>query len=86
MLIHQIARKHLSKAVYCKGGDGGAGAQASATKKGIELQREMWQTNMQNLARAINSSGSKLGSQSVLRFRPVQAISQPGQISEPQRR
>ncbi|USR61628.1 DNA transfer protein [Lelliottia amnigena] len=50
MLIHQIARKHLSKAVYCKGGDGGAGAQASATKKGIELQREMWQTNMQNLA------------------------------------
>lgn len=50
MLIHQIAHKHLSKAVYCKGGDGGAGAQASATKKGIELQREMWQTNMQNLA------------------------------------
>jgi len=50
MLIHQIAHKHLSKAVYQKGGDGGAGAQADATKKGVELQREMWQTNMQNLA------------------------------------
>lgn len=50
MLIHQIANKHLNKAVYQKGGDGGAGAQADATKKGVELQREMWQTNMQNLA------------------------------------
>ena len=52
MLIFQIANKHLSKAVYCKGGsDGGSKAQARATEKGIELQREMWQTNMQNLAR-----------------------------------
>lgn len=50
MLIHHIANKHLNKAVYQKGGDNGAGAQADATKKGIELQREMWQTNMQNLA------------------------------------
>ncbi|HAT1684524.1 TPA: DNA transfer protein [Klebsiella oxytoca] len=50
MLIHQIANKHLSKAVYCKGGDGGAGAQANATKQATALQREMWQTNMQNLA------------------------------------
>lgn len=51
MLIHQIANKHLNKSVYLKGGgDNGAGAQADATKKGIELQREMWQTNMQNLA------------------------------------
>lgn len=50
MLIIQIANKHLNKAVYQKGGDGGAGAQADATKKGVELQREMWQTNMQNLA------------------------------------
>lgn len=51
MLIHKIANKHLNKAVYLKGGgDNGAGAQADATKKGIELQREMWQTNMQNLA------------------------------------
>lgn len=50
MIIHQIANKHLSKAVYQKGGDGGAGAQAKVTQKGIDLQREMWQTNMQNLA------------------------------------
>lgn len=50
MLIHQIAHKHLDKAVYQKGGDNGAGAQADATKKGIELQRDIWQTNMQNLA------------------------------------
>lgn len=50
MLIHQIANKHLGRAVYCKGGDGGAGAQAKATQKGIDLQREMWQTNMQNLS------------------------------------
>lgn len=51
MLIFQIANKHLSKAVYCKGGsDSGAKEQARATEKGIELQREMWQTNMQNLA------------------------------------
>ncbi|ELC92001.1 TPA: DNA transfer protein [Escherichia coli] len=51
MLIFQIANKHISKAVYCKGGsDGGSKAQARATEKGIELQREMWQTNMQNLA------------------------------------
>lgn len=53
MLIHQIANKHLNRAVYCKGGggsDAGAKAQAKATQKGIDLQREMWQTNMQNLA------------------------------------
>ncbi len=51
MLIHQIANKHLSRAVYCKGGsDGGAKAQAKATQQGIDLQRQMWQTNMQNLA------------------------------------
>ncbi|EMF9804937.1 DNA transfer protein [Citrobacter portucalensis] len=51
MLIHQIANKHLNKAVYCKGGgDGGSKAQAKATQQGIDLQREMWQTNMQNLA------------------------------------
>lgn len=50
MIIHHIANKHLNKAVYCKGGDGGAGAQAKATQKGIDLQRQMWQTNMQNLA------------------------------------
>lgn len=52
MLIFHIANKHLSNAVYCGGGggDGGSKAQARATEKGIELQREMWQTNMQNLA------------------------------------
>ncbi|HHR5234942.1 TPA: DNA transfer protein [Escherichia coli] len=51
MIIHHIANKHLNNAVYCKGGsDGGSKAQARATEKGIELQREMWQTNMQNLA------------------------------------
>lgn len=51
MLIHQIANKHLNKAVYCKGGgDGGSKAQAQATQNGIDLQREMWQTNLQNLA------------------------------------
>lgn len=54
MLIHQIANKHLNMAVYCKGGggssDAGAKAQAKATQQGIDLQREMWQTNMQNLA------------------------------------
>ncbi len=48
MLIHQIANKHLNKAVYCKGGgDGGA---ADATKKATQLQREQWQTTMSNLA------------------------------------
>ncbi len=51
MLIHQIANKHLNAVVYCKGGgDGGSKAQAQATQNGIDLQREMWQTNMQNLA------------------------------------
>lgn len=54
MIIHHIANKHLNNAVYCKGGgggsDAGAKAQAKATQQGIDLQREMWQTNMQNLA------------------------------------
>lgn len=56
MLIHQIANKHLNRAVYCKGGGGGGNsnaglkAQANATQKGIDLQRQMWQTNMKNLA------------------------------------
>ncbi|HGW4305868.1 TPA: DNA transfer protein [Klebsiella pneumoniae] len=52
MLIHQIANKHLNRVVYLKGGssDGGAKAQADATKQATALQREMWQTNMQNLA------------------------------------
>lgn len=54
MLIHQIANKHLNRAVYCKGGGGsnnnaGMKAQAKATQNGIDLQREMWQTNFKNL-------------------------------------
>ena len=50
MLIFQLMNKVRDSAVPCKGGDSGAGAQADATNRGIDLQREMWQTNMQNLA------------------------------------
>ncbi|MGQ5792144.1 DNA transfer protein [Serratia sp. IR-2025] len=50
MLIFQLMNKVRDRAVYCKGGDGGAGASADATRQATELQREMWQTNMQNLA------------------------------------
>lgn len=50
MLIFQLINKVRDRAVPCKGGDSGAGAQADATNRGIDLQREMWQTNMQNLA------------------------------------
>lgn len=50
MLIFQLMNKVRDRAVYCKGGDGGAGAQADATRQATALQREMWQTNMQNLA------------------------------------
>ena len=51
MLIHQISNKHLNHVVYCKGGgDGGAKAQAQATQQATDLQRQMWQTNMNNLA------------------------------------
>jgi len=53
MLIHQIANKHLSRAVYCKGGggsDAGAKAQAKAMQQGVDLQRDQWQTNMKNLS------------------------------------
>ena len=49
MLIHQIANKHLNRAVYCKGGGGDGGA-ADATKQATQLQREQWQTTMSNLA------------------------------------
>lgn len=35
---------------YCKGGDGGAGAQADATRQATALQREQWETVMKNLA------------------------------------
>lgn len=50
MLIFQLMNKVRDNAMPCKGGDSGAGAQADATNRGIDLQREMWQTNMQNLA------------------------------------
>ncbi|WP_129544324.1 DNA transfer protein [Serratia sp. 1D1416] len=50
MLIFQLMNKVRDRAVLCKGGDNGAGASADATKQATALQREMWQTNMQNLA------------------------------------
>lgn len=50
MLIFQLMNKVRDQAVYCKGGDNGAGAQADATRQATELQRQMWQTNMDNLA------------------------------------
>lgn len=53
MLILQIASKHLEGRLYLKGGkggDGGASAQAKATNKATDLQREQWQTVMNNLA------------------------------------
>lgn len=51
MLIFQIANKHLSRAVYAKGGgDGGASkAQAKTQQQAIDLQRQQWNTVMNNL-------------------------------------
>ncbi|EQB2092390.1 DNA transfer protein, partial [Escherichia coli] len=50
MLITHIAHKHLNRAVYEKGGDGGASkAQAKAQQQAIDLQREQWNTVMNNL-------------------------------------
>ncbi|MEY7151305.1 DNA transfer protein [Enterobacter cloacae] len=51
-LTESFKNKLLPMNGYMKGGssDGGAKEQAKATQKGIDLQREMWQTNMQNLA------------------------------------
>ncbi|EOB9989548.1 DNA transfer protein [Cronobacter sakazakii] len=53
MLIFQLASKHLKNRLYLKGGkggDGGASAQAKAINKQTALQREQWQTVMNNLA------------------------------------
>ncbi|EOU1295292.1 DNA transfer protein [Cronobacter sakazakii] len=53
MLIFQLASKHLENRLYLKGGkggDGGASAQAKAINKQTDLQREQWQTVMNNLA------------------------------------
>mgnify|MGYP001541966079 CR=1 FL=1 len=50
MLITHIAHKHLNRAVYEKGGDGGASkAQAKAQQQAIDLQREQLNTVMNNL-------------------------------------
>lgn len=51
-LTESFKHKLLPMSGYMKGGssDGGAKEQAKATQMGIDLQREMWQTNMQNLA------------------------------------
>ncbi len=49
LLTEQFKNKLDPMHGYMKGGDSGAGAQADATNRGIDLQREMWQTNMQNL-------------------------------------
>ncbi|HAT2215893.1 TPA: DNA transfer protein [Citrobacter freundii] len=50
MLIIQIANKHLNRTVYEKGGDGGASkAQAQAQQQAIDLQRDQWNTVMNNL-------------------------------------
>ena len=50
MLITHIAHKYLNRAVYEKGGDGGASkAQAKAQQQAIDLQREQWNTVMNNL-------------------------------------
>ncbi|EJD6705515.1 DNA transfer protein [Serratia marcescens] len=50
MLIFQLMNKVRDRAVCYKGGDNGAGAAADANREATALQREMWQTNMQNLA------------------------------------
>lgn len=50
VISESFKNKMLPMSGHMKGGDGGAGAQAKATQKGIDLQRQMWQTNMQNLA------------------------------------
>ncbi|CAI1024552.1 DNA transfer protein [Serratia ficaria] len=50
MTIFQLMNKVRDRAVLCKGGDSGAGASAEAQREATALQREVWQTNMQNLA------------------------------------
>lgn len=51
-LTEKFRNKLLPMNGYMKGGssDGGAKAQAKATQQGIDLQRQMWETNMNNLA------------------------------------
>lgn len=51
MIIFQLMNKVRAQAVYSKGGgDNGSGAQADATREATALQREQWQTVMNNLA------------------------------------
>ncbi|WP_318585829.1 DNA transfer protein, partial [Enterobacter kobei] len=54
MLIFQLASKHLENRLYLKGGkgggDNGSKAQADALNKSTELQRDQWNTIMNNLA------------------------------------
>lgn len=50
-ISEQFKNKTIPMNGYLKGGgDGGAGAQADATNKATELQRQIWQTNMGNLS------------------------------------
>lgn len=50
MLIFQISNKYLNNAVLAKGGDGGASkAQAKTQQQAIDLQRQQWNTVMNNL-------------------------------------
>lgn len=57
MLIFQIANKHLSRAVYCKGGGGDTGGkeQAEAQNKAIDLQREQWNQTTANMSPYLNA-------------------------------
>lgn len=51
VLTEAWKNKQLPMHGYCKGGgDSGAGAQADATRQATELQRQQWQTTMDNLA------------------------------------
>lgn len=53
MLIFQLASKHLENRLYLKGGKGGGNgskAQADALNKSTDLQRDQWNTIMNNLA------------------------------------
>lgn len=51
-IISRIQNMALPMHGYMKGGggDNGAGAQADATNRATDLQREMWQTTMNNLS------------------------------------
>lgn len=49
VLTEKFQNKFLPMSGCMKGGDGGAKAQAQATQQATDLQREMWQTNLNNL-------------------------------------